>query len=100
MQPVAPPVLARAPQAEKDTWAVVDGMRALRLDRNPVLARELLARYLARHPTGALAEEALALSLEAAVTHRDTDADALAARYLQRYPAGPFSVLAREALRP
>ena len=53
-------------------------------------ARALLARYLGRHPNGALAEEALALSIEAAVAHHDADAAALGARYLQRYPAGPF----------
>jgi hypothetical protein len=86
-------------QSDQDTQAVLEGMRALRLDRNPVRARELLARYLDRHPTGALAEEALALSIEAAITHRDTDTGALAAHYLQRYPAGPFSALAREAQR-
>ena len=72
-------------------------MRALRLDHNPVRARALLATYLERHPNGALAEEALALTIEAAVAHHDGDAAALGARYLRRYPAGPFRALALRA---
>ena len=62
------------------------GMRALRLDRDPVRARGLLARYLERHPNGALAEEALALTIEAALAHQDDDAAALGALYLQPVP--------------
>jgi len=96
---IASLAVAPAPQSKEDTQAVVEGMRALRLERNPVRAREVLTGYLDRYPTGALAEEALALSIEAAVTHHDADAAALAAHYLQLYPAGPFSALAREAQR-
>jgi hypothetical protein len=95
----AAPIAAPAVQGEQDTQAVLEGMRALRVDRDPVRARALLAGYLERHPSGALAEEALALSIEAAVAHHDPDAPALAAHYLRRYPAGPFSGLAREAQR-
>ena len=86
-------------QAEEDTQVVLEGMRALRLDKNPVRARALLARYLERRPNGALAEEALALSIEAAVAHRDADAAALGARYVRRYPAGRFTALALQAQR-
>lgn len=93
------PLVAAPPPGEQDTQAVLEGMRALRLDRDPVRARALLARYLDRQPNGALAEEALALSIEAAVAHHDADAPALAARYLRRYPAGAFVALAREAQR-
>ena len=78
---------------------MLGGMRALRLDHNPVRARALLTRYLAAHPNGALAEDALALSIEAAVAHHDADASALARGYLRRYPSGPFSALAQEAAR-
>ena len=78
---------------------MLEGMRALRLDQDPVRARALLARYLDRHPNGALAEEALALSIEAAMAHHDADAAALAVHYFRRYPAGPFCALAREAQR-
>jgi len=98
---VAPPRAHRAPSpaAGEDTSVVLEAMRALRLERNPVRARVLLARYLDRHPTGTLAEEALAMSIEAAVAHHDADAAALGARYLRLYPAGPFHALARQTQR-
>ena len=86
-------------EEDQETQAVLAGMRALRLDHDPVRARGLLARYLERHPTGALAEEALALTIEAALAHRDDDAAALGARYLRRYPGGPFKELALRANR-
>ena len=82
---------------EQETQIVLAGMRALRVDHDPVHARGLLARYLERRPNGALAEEALALTIEAAVAHHDGDAAALGARYLRRYPAGPFRALALQA---
>jgi hypothetical protein len=84
---------------DEETQAVLAGMRALRVDHDPVGARGLLARYLERHPNGALAEEALALTIEAAVAHRDGDAPALGARYLRLYPGGPFKELALRAQR-
>jgi hypothetical protein len=91
--PVSPP----SARDDQETQAVVAGMRALRLDHDPARARGLLAKYLERHPNGALAEEALALTIEAAVAHHDSDAAALGARYLRRYPAGPFRALALRA---
>jgi outer membrane protein assembly factor BamD (BamD/ComL family) len=63
-----------------------------------VRARALLTRYLSRYPNGTLAEEALAMSIEAANVHRDGDAAALARRYLRLYPAGHFAVLVRQTL--
>ena len=99
--PVAPQHIRHAAperdREEQETQAVVAGMRALRLDHDPVRARGLLAQYLDRHPNGALAEEALALTIEAAVAHHDADAAALGARYLRRYPTGPFRALALRA---
>ena len=53
----------RAPPAGEDASAVSAAMRALRVERNPVRARGLLARYLGEHPNGSLAEEALAMSI-------------------------------------
>ncbi len=85
--------------AGEDTSMVLEAMRALRLERNPVRARVLLTRYLNRHPTGTLAEEALAISIEAAVAHHDADAAALGDRYLRLYPGGPFHALALETQR-
>ena len=93
-----PRELNHAPVSE-DERPVLTAMRALRRDNNPLLARSLLQAYLAEHPTGALAEEALALSIESAVAHHDSDAEVLVARYLQKYPSGPFGSLARQTLR-
>ncbi len=81
-----------------DTGPVVEAMRALRVERNPGRARELLALYLDEYPDGTLAEEALAMSIEAANARRDGDADSLARKYLRLYPAGHFSKLARQTL--
>jgi hypothetical protein len=86
-------------QEDQETQAVLAGMRALRVDHDPVRARGLLARYLERRPGGALAEEALALTIEAALAHQDDDAAALGALYLRRYPGGPFRGLALRAKR-
>lgn len=82
----------------EDTTPVLAAMRALRRAHDPVRARALLDTYLGQHPEGALAEEALALSIEAAVAHGDSDAGSLADRYLRLYPAGPFRSLARQTL--
>ena len=87
-----------APVAAGDASPVLEAMRALRLQGNPARARQLLAWYLARHPDGTLAEEAQAMTIEAAVAHHDADAAALARGYLRRYPAGHFSALARQTL--
>jgi hypothetical protein len=91
------PVATPAPVAGEDTSAVTTAMRALRVEHDPVRARGLLARYLAEHPNGNLAEEALALSIEAALAHGDSDVAALANRYLRLYPRGSFVALARQA---
>jgi hypothetical protein len=91
-------VLPPAPVAAEDASAVSAAMRALRVEHDPVRARGLLARYLAEHPNGNLAEEALALSIEAALAHHDTDAGGLANRYLRLYPQGAFAGLAQRAL--
>ena len=84
--------------AGDDTAPVLEAMHALRVERNPVRARALLAGYLQRYPDGSLVEEALAMSVEAAVAHHDGDAVTLARRYLALYPAGHFSALAQQAL--
>jgi hypothetical protein len=81
----------------EDASTVSAAMRALRVEHNPVRARVLLARYLGEHPNGNLAEEALAMTIEAALAHRDADVGALAARYLRLYPQGSFAALARNA---
>jgi hypothetical protein len=81
-----------------DPSLVVDATRALRVDRDPKLARVLASRYLERYPGGALAEEALAVSIEAAIDHHDAEALALSARYLLQFPGGSFRGLAERTL--
>jgi hypothetical protein len=92
---------ARRPQAEQpadDPSLLVGATHALRVDRDPELARSLAKRYLERQPRGALADEALAISIEAAIDHHDADAAALSARYLAQFPHGSFRALAERTL--
>ena len=77
---------------------VLAAVRALRQAHDPVRARSLLAGYLRDHPHGTLAQEALALSIEAAVVNRDADAAALASSYLRTYPDGAFRAQAQRVL--
>ena len=73
-----------------DSSLVFDAVRALRQDRAPTHALELLQQYSQLHPRGPLAEEVLALSIEAATMCGDPRAQALIDRYLSRYPSGHF----------
>lgn len=92
------PTPVSAVRNAEDTSVVSQAMRALRVDRDPVRARVLAKQYLDQYPNGALAEEALAISVEAATAHHDTDAAALGARYLRLYPAGSFRARALRAV--
>jgi hypothetical protein len=85
-------------QPSDDPSLLVGATRALRIDRDPELARALAKRYLDRQPSGALADEALAISIEAALDHHDADAAALSARYLAQFPHGSFRALAERTL--
>ncbi|HET6151091.1 MAG TPA: hypothetical protein VFH68_26380 [Polyangia bacterium] len=89
---------AVVPASADDAAPVIAAMRALRVQGDPARARALLTRYLMRYPRGTLAEEALAMSIEAANVQQDGDAAALARRYLRLYPAGHFGALARQTL--
>ena len=95
----APKVTARARVAtSEDPSRVVDAIQALRNDHDPARASNLLAEYLARYPHGALAEEAVALSIEAAAARRSPSAAVFAERYLRQYPNGRFRHTAEQAL--
>lgn len=83
----------------EDTGLVFDAMRALRQEGQPARAASLLDEYLRRHPGGGLAEEALALSVEAAVARRDPRARELSAAYMNRYPTGHFRAVIENASR-
>ncbi len=96
--PLAKPGNAATP--EEDTALALAALRALRRGHDPVHARALLDAYILAHPDGPLAEEALAISIEAAVAHHDPDARALALRYLRLYPNGSFRALARQSVGP
>ncbi len=112
-QPVAPrplkatprtlrraPHVASRPRAvhSEDPSHVVAAIQALRTDRDPARASHLLAEYLALYPHGALAEEAVALSIEAAAARHSPSAATFAERYLREYPNGRFRHTAEQAL--
>ena len=79
-----------SPEKVDDPSWVVDAIRALRQEHDPIAAKKLLSEYLKVCPDGALSEEALALSIEAAVESADPDALTVAARYLEEFPNGQF----------
>jgi len=91
--------VAAAPPEE--AALVLAGLRALRREHEPTRAGMLLARYLERFPQGVLAQEALAIAIEASLARDDRQATAsLAEQYLNRFPAGRFVHLARKAADP
>ncbi len=116
----APPIAARAPidapstklrttgrmgskplaKGGEDPAPVLEAIRALRTDGDPVRAEALLADYLKAHPHSVLSEDALALSIESAVTRRDSRAAAdLGRRYLAQFPNGRYRAFALRAVQ-
>ncbi|WP_437928051.1 hypothetical protein WMF37_02020 [Sorangium sp. So ce291] len=94
----APPEPApAAPAAPDEVNLVFEAMRLVRQERQPERAARLLDEYLRGQPRGALAEEALALSIECAMMRQDPAAKELAERYLARYPGGRFRPAAEKA---
>ncbi|HEX3764790.1 MAG TPA: hypothetical protein VHW23_39110 [Kofleriaceae bacterium] len=83
------PGVASAPAAD-DTALVIEAMRRLRRGHDPRAALRELDAYLSRFPDGDLAEEVLALAIEARAALGDAAACSLAEQYLQRYPHGRF----------
>ena len=74
-------------------------MIALRRDHDADRAGQLLDRYLAARPHGALREEALALAIEAADARGDRAGVSNWARtYQTDYPTGRFAGFARSHL--
>jgi hypothetical protein len=88
---------ARVVRSE-DPSLVVSAIQALRQDQDPARASRLLAAYLRTYPHGALAEEAIALSFEAADARKNPAAATFAQRYLRDYPQGRFRVAAERLL--
>jgi hypothetical protein len=101
LAPAAPPVHHARTLKSEDPSLVVSAIQALRQDRDPERAGQLLASYLRTHPRGSLAEEAVALSIEAADARHNPAAATFAERYLKEYPQGRFrSVAERVLARP
>jgi TolA-binding protein len=78
---------------------VAGAVKSLRVEHDPTRAMVLFDKYLRRYPDGSLAEEALALEIEAAAQQDDARAARLGREYLRRYPAGRFRTMAEEAQR-
>jgi hypothetical protein len=93
------PTLHFAAPALSDVARVHEAAKALRRDADPARALQLLERP-GTHITGPLAEEALALRIEASAARGDGRAAKLAAAYLAQYPAGRYRQLAAKALAP
>lgn len=97
---LAPPSVKRLDKlaAGEDPTKVAEAVRALRKQGDAAKAQALLDQYLRSNPRGALAEDALALSIEAAAARKDPRAADYARRYLARYPNGRFRSVAERAL--
>jgi hypothetical protein len=104
--PASPPLAAAVTPASlpsfdpgaPDVDLVLDAVAALRRSHEPARALRLLTRYRQRQPHGLLAEDALALSIEAAAARGDPLAADLARRYLAQHPHGRFRVTAEQAI--
>jgi len=95
-----PPHSAPTPAASlsgSDVARVHEAARALRGDGDPERAAKLLEE-VPLDSSGPLAEEALALRIEAALDRGDPSAARHARDYLARYPSGRYRALADRAL--
>ncbi|MFZ5894046.1 MAG: hypothetical protein ACOY0T_23485 [Myxococcota bacterium] len=88
---------SRAVEGE-DPSEVLEAIRALRKQGDAARAQVLLDQYLKTHPSGALSEQALVLSIEAALARHDPRASDYARRYLARFPNGRYRSLAQRVL--
>jgi hypothetical protein len=88
---------ARIPASNSDVARVHEAAKALRHDRDPERALELLER--SRGTTfGPLAEEALALRIEASLASGNGGHGKLAVQYMKQYPHGRYRELVQRAL--
>jgi hypothetical protein len=98
-QKVAKAAPKRAESSASDALLVQRAIEALRNERDPERANQLLEEYRAKGGKQLLAEEALALSIEAALMNDPKRAKVLAQQYQAKYPGGRFAQLAARALR-
>ena len=94
---VPAPAPSSPPSAE--AALVMEALRLLRQAHDASAALRELDRYRSQFPESDLAEEALALTIEAHTTLGDDASRRLAAEYLQRFPRGRFRPLAEAAQR-
>jgi hypothetical protein len=93
------PSTAGALPAGPGAELLIEAMEARR-EGSMTRAARLLAEYRDRYPNGALQEEALALSLEAAAVRGDSDAAYdFAQEYLRRFPGGRFRERVRQVMK-
>jgi hypothetical protein len=93
--------VSAAPKSGEDPTQVLQAIRALRHSGDPARASALLAQYLSTHPHGVLSEDALALSIEAALARHDPRSAAdIARRYLGTFPTGRYRAFALQATQP
>jgi hypothetical protein len=97
----AAPPASSAPTLETAGASLVgDAFRALRQGTDPESAARAVERYLREYPRGSLAEEALALGLEAAAAQKnDERLLQFADDYLRRFARGRFREVAQQARR-
>lgn len=92
--------VGRVKRHGEDPTLVLEAIRSLRTDGDPARASTLLTDYLRSEPTGVLVEDALALSVEAAVARTDREQTvAFARQYLARFPSGRYTAFVRQAMR-
>jgi hypothetical protein len=88
----------RAPTSS-DSELVHRALKALRHDHDPALAARLLDQQRAAVRGGPLAEEALALQIEATASLRQVRSRDFAREYLVRYPSGRYRSVAEKVLQ-
>ena len=89
---------AGRPAEGEDPQLVLEAIRSLRHSGDPSRAGHLLADYLRQHPHGVLVEDAIALSIEAALARHDARAAAaLSHRYLRQFPHGRYVAYALQS---
>jgi hypothetical protein len=94
-------VESRPLAAGEDPAPLLEAIRTLRSNHDPIRAGVLLAEYLKAYPHSPLSEDALALSIEAALARHSTASSAeLARRYLAQFPNGRYRLFASHAAQP
>jgi hypothetical protein len=85
----------------EDPGPVLEAIHALRSRSDAPRASVLLADYLRAYPRSVLSEDALALSIEAALARHDPrSAAGFGRRYLEQFPNGRYKAFALQSVRP